>query len=258
LKTTLALLLALAAALIIGCGGGGGGGGSTTATTDATTATSIRIEATYASNTDQTIDLVNLRVGDQLQLRLWGRDATTNNPVLVPSSNWSTTAPSSSLTVTSAGRLTVIGSGATSYLVYANNRSYSATALVKATQPRLVGRVLNDGGVGATRAKLLFYNASGTEVASAFTGSNGSFAATMPTTAKTFLVDMSERTGAYYNQFGFGPSDYNLSCTNRAPLPALSLGTDTTLLSGGGGSIEVYRVIAGSPPPPPPDCGLGG
>ena len=247
------------AAFIIGCGGGGGGSstGSTDATTT-TTATSIRPEATLLSDSSQTIDLDNLQPGDQLQLRLWGRDPSTGNAVIVPSSGWSTNAPASVLTVSSSGLLSAISADAGSYTVSSDGGTYRASAKVKGVQARVVGRIVNDSGVGATRAQINFYNNAGTLVSSAFTGSNGSFGAAVPVSAKTFLVDMSERVGAYYNQFGFGAHDYNPSCTNRAPLPALTAGASTTLVSSGGGSIEVMRIVSGSPPPPPPDCGLGG
>jgi hypothetical protein len=260
LKTFLGLICVVMAAVIIGCGGGGGGG-STTGTTDtttATTATSIRPEATLASDTSQTIDLDNVQPGDQLQLRLWGRNPDTGNAVIVGSSGWSTDAPASVLTVSSSGLLSAISANAASYTVSSNGGKYSATVRVKSPAARVVGFIRNEAGIGATRAKINFYDNSGAIISSAFTGSNGTFGAAVPAAAKTFLVDMSERAGVYYNQFGFGPHDYNLSCTNRAPLPTLATGSTFTLVSSGGGSIEVNRIIAGSPPPPPPDCGLGG
>jgi len=264
LKNLVPIFLCVVAALVIGCGGGGGddGGNPTTGTqtngnsTNGTSATDIRVEGVLSANQNQVVDLENLQPGDQLQLQLWGRRTTNNEPTVVPSSNWSTNAPSSVLTVSSSGLLQVNGVGSGVYRVTANGGAYSANVTVKSDQAVVKGLVRNTEGVGVPRARIRFYRGDGVQLAEAYTGSNGTFQAAIPTDASGFLVDMTERSATYYNQFGYGQNDFSIICpANKAPLPAL---TNQSNVSLNPPAIVVTRKSTGqNPPPPPPDCGIG-
>jgi len=238
------------AAIIIGCGGGGGGGGSST---DGSTTglTSVAIEArdvdSYAA------DLLTVQVGDTLDLRLWGRDATGNVGFEFPT-DWSTNAPSSIATVTPAGVLTAVGASSTIYTIRARGGAFTASLRVRPVGAILRGSVRNTEGSGVPGATSRIYNAGGDELIATQTGSNGSFRVQVPLNSREFLIDLTAIRDRYYNQFGYGAKDYSIICpANKPEIPIPVSGGTVTLA----GTPVVYRKVSGgTPPPPPPGCGL--
>lgn len=254
MKNWTPFVIGAALLVAIACGGGGGGGSSTTSgTTSGTTAgglTDVRIEGVLPNT--YRADFNNIQVADTIALGLWGRDAD-GQVAYATASNFSTNAPSSVATV-SGSTLTVIAASATTYRVFANGTTYSVNFRPKARAAALTGRVRNTTSQGVPDADVYFFSASGANVGSAVTGSDGTFRAVLPTTARTFLVDLGDISTRYYNQFGFGPSEYSVICpANKANLPTLVSGSTVAL----SGNAVVYRKVSGTtPPPPPPDCGL--
>lgn len=89
---------------VIACGGGGGGGGSTSASGGGSGGTFTEVAVEFRTPDNYAVDPSNIRVGDTLQMYLWGRDSTGQIGA-VPSSNWSTTAPGSIAVTSSSGAL---------------------------------------------------------------------------------------------------------------------------------------------------------
>ena len=96
----------------------------------------------------------------------------------------------------------------------------------------------------------MFYTEDGsTEVGRAITTSNGSFRASVPTTARRVTVLIADGS-AYHKTFSIGSNGYvgDLN-TCYAPVPTLTNGTTTALSD----EIRLYRKALG-PPPPPSGC----
>lgn len=239
---------------VIACGGGGGGGGSTSASGGGSGGTFTEVAVEFRTPDNYVVDPSNIRVGDTLQMYLWGRDST-GQIAAVPSSNWSTTAPSSIAVTSSSGAFEAKAATTTSYVVRANGNEYTANFTIKAASGGLVaGRVRNTDSQGVPGAVVRIYNTAGTQLGTAITGSNGTFRVLAPTTATGFLVDLTALGTKYYNQFGYGPSEFSVICPDStATLPPVISSTLTLLPS----NPVVYRKVGGTtPPPPPPDCGL--
>jgi hypothetical protein len=239
---------------VIACGGGGGGGGSTSASGGGSGGTFTEVAVEFRTPDNYVVDPSNIRVGDTLQMFLWGRDSN-GQIAAVPSNNWSTTAPGSVAVTSSSGAFEAKAATTTSYVVRANGNEYTANFTIKAASGGLVaGRVRNTDSQGVPGAFVRIYNAAGAQLGTAVTGSNGTFRVVAPFNATGFLVDMTGLSTRYYNQFGYGASEYSVICPDsKATLPAVSSSSLTLLPS----NPVVYRKVGGTtPPPPPPDCGL--
>ena len=239
---------------VIACGGGGGGGGSTSASGGGSGGTFTEVAVEFRTPDNYVVDPSNIRVGDTLQMFLWGRDSN-GQIAAVPSNNWSTTAPGSVAVTSSSGAFEAKAATTTSYVVRANGNEYTANFTIKAASGGLVaGRVRNTDSQGVPGAFVRIYNAAGAQLGTAVTGSNGTCRVVAPFNATGFLVDMTGLSTRYYNQFGYGASEYSVICPDsKATLPAVSSSSLTLLPS----NPVVYRKVGGTtPPPPPPDCGL--
>jgi len=241
--------------LVIGCGGGGGGGTST-GTTGTTSGTYHSTEATgYVGNSaGSMLDTRNVYVGETVQMEITARDSN-NNLVELNGVNWTTTAPKNIATVSSSGVLTGIGSSAgKSYTISGsyNGSRYSAILIVNPDQDLVTGKVRNASEPIAS-AIVLFYNASGTKVAEAYSTRDGTFVASVPTTATRFTISLSlaDPTNAYYYQeFAFGSNNYIDGTSCLAPLPTPLSAANATALPN---DIVVFLQSLG-PPPPPTGC----
>ncbi len=116
---------------------------------------------------------------------------------------------------------------------------------------RVNGRVVNsESSVGIAGVSVVFYNSGGLAVAQIVTGANGTFSATVPTTARRFHLDKTTIPTGFYGAFEFDAKRYSAligSCS--APLPTLTSGANVTLAT----NIEVPPT-SGPPPPPPNGC----
>jgi hypothetical protein len=207
-----------------------------------------------ASVSGTIVDPENIQVGDVVALTLAG--VGLNGEVVQASvSSWSTTAPGSVATL-SGSTLTATGpSGTSIYELRANalGRAHTAILRIKPVQALVFGRVRTTGGALVAGARVRFFNAGGSEVGRVRSNPDGTFRASVPTTAVTFHLDVDEidpSATVYFRQFAYGPKDYSIAIdTCRAPLPALTNGVSTALPN----DILLYRQGPGVLPPPPPD-----
>jgi len=243
------------AVVLIACGGGGGGGSSTATGTSSGTGGSLTDVVIEFRTTDgYAVDASNIRVGDNLQMYLWGRDSTGQIGYLT-ASDWTTTAPATVATMSGSGEFRAVSASATNYSVRARGNSYTVTFRVNASAGgALAGRVRNVEGQGVPGALVQLFNSSGALTGSAVTGSNGTFRSLAPFTTAKFLVDLSAISSRYYNQFGYGANEYSSICPENKPDTGTIVSSGATILPS---NPVVYRKVEGTtPPPPPPDCGL--
>jgi hypothetical protein len=245
--------------IVIGCGGGGGGGTSTSSSaTNASatgTATDLRLAAPVGGGIY--VDPTNVEVGESLNFNVYGLDSN-RNMVEVTATNWGTNAPASVATLDANGVVTGVSASPTTYTVSASaqNGTVSGSLRVRPAQAKVSGVVMTGAGVAGDPvvtlpgAIVVFYTEDGsTEVGRAVTTSNGSFRASVPTTARRVTVQISD-SSAYHKTFSIGANGYvgDLN-TCYAPVPALTNGTTTPLPD----EIRLYRKVLG-PPPPPSGC----
>ncbi|MFZ4507480.1 MAG: hypothetical protein ACOYON_07265 [Fimbriimonas sp.] len=205
--------------------------------------------------TSTVVDLGNIQVGDKVRLSITGKDGD-GNVVTLPTGAWTTDAPSGVGNISNSNRFNAVGSSGTStYRVQTNaaGRDHFTNLQVKPVQALVFGRTRTTTGAVIPNVIVNFFNSAGVKVGTTRSSSDGTFRASLPTTAVTFHIDLSEAdpySVAYYRQYGFGAKDYAISIPGcRAPLPALTVGVSTNLAN----DIVVYRITSGSLPPPPPD-----
>ncbi|AIE86456.1 hypothetical protein [Fimbriimonas ginsengisoli] len=261
------LLAAVAVLFSSACGGGGGSSsntGNTTATSGDTGLSNTSIITSLDNGAGFGVDLSDLAVGDQVQLRVIGINSSGQN-VIQNGSNWTTTAPASVATVTPTGLLTAVGpTGGTSYLVSGRgpNGTLSANLIIKQPQAFVTGLVRNVNGTGIPRVSISFYNSSNALVGKALTGAQGTFRANLAPTATRFTIDIEAsdpgNNPIYYRQFSYTPPsssgalDYlegGTSCL--ASMPAITSGSTVQL-------SDITLIDRASGPPPPPSGCLGG
>jgi len=241
---------------IMGCGGGGGGGSS--ASTGGTTGALHSLQATlYLQPSNTMLDPRSLLVGDQGQLEITGRDSN-NNLVVVAASGWATNAPPNVATISSGGAITANGASTSTYTISVKygGLTYSASLAVAVAQSIVTG-VVNNGTNAVQFAAVDIFNASGTSVGTAYTARDGTFRASVPSTATQFTVDMAVADPGntiYFDVFAYGPaSNIAVYLENKAclaNLPALTAGGATPLAS----AVVLYPKSTGLPPPPPTGC----
>lgn len=216
----------------------------------------IHLEAPLVSGSP-TLDFGNLLPGDLIQLRAVGihhPSAGGSEIVTVAVTSWRTNAPSSVATVTPAGLMSVNGGSAgQAYTVQCNYAGTTLTQsfLVKTAGAVIAGRVRNTTGNGSVYTLVKFYDASGTLLAQAFTGLDGTFRVVVPATATNFTVDTSASFGIYYGVFAFGTPTYNGNQQGcKAQLPALTSTSSIVLPH----DIVVFDNPGSGPPEPPSGC----
>ncbi len=239
-------------ALVIGCGGGGGGGGTSGGTTSGAVH-GQQVTGYEGGSSSIMIDLRSLVPGDQVQLQITARD-TNNNLVVLSAAGWTTNAPSSVATVTSAGLLSAVGVSSGNYqvtVVYKGAR-YTANLNIVAAQAFVTGRV-SDSSIAVQNAMIDFFDSAGKQVGAAYTARDGTFRASVPTTAVKFSLDMSIPDPGfvfYYNEFAYANNTYLEQTTCLAKLPGtLSTTTPTALTTA---IVPFLRSLG--PPPPPTGC----
>ncbi len=257
-------------ALVIGCGGGGGGGGGTTSLnggqnggqngSTAGTLSSFQVTAYSGVNGGSMVSTQSLIVGQAVQLKVTARDQN-NNLVVLATNGWTITAPSNIATVTSAGVLTV--TGATTNTTYVIHGSYSGNAVTAplatvAAQDFVTGQVKDASSTGIENVLVTFYNASGTQVGSAYTARDGTFLGSVPGSTTRFTINLAASDPApsnYYAQFGFNSEEYLDGTSCLAPLSVTPNSSNPVSLPS---PIEPdIKTVGGTPPPPPTGC-VGG
>lgn len=204
------------------------------------------------------VGLTNLTVGQSVQLEFIGTD-DTNHQVVRQGSNFSTTAPSSVVTVSSSGLLSVVGASASTYSVQGTGPAGTQNQDVSVTGSNafVTGRVRNINGTGVANVKVNFFLANGTLKATARTGPTGSFQAAVPTNVTGFTIDIEQAdppgdNQIYYREFAYGADYYLNGADCPVALPTLTAGSTTAL------PTEVVVADRASGPPPPPSGCLGG
>ena len=241
------------------CGGGGGSSSSTTTTTGTnsgtTGLTNIRVEATLAGFPDSPIDPLNIQAGETIQFQVVGYDSSRQRHIL-SSGNWTTNDNGHVVgTLQSDGTFSATNSSATVFTVtgLSQGKSYSTGYRVKPIQALVTGLILDSNGFGASHVSIVFYTAGGTEVSRAVSQFDGSFRASVPTSAKMFNLDPTTMPkNFYFRSFVYQGKRYTaLDKSCSASLPALTNGTTTPI---GTLTIDAAETNGNpNPPPPPPD-----
>jgi len=243
------------------CGGGGGGTTSTTSTTatDGTDGTLSNVQMIgVLQGTSVGVGLTDLTVGQTVQLEFIGTNSS-NHQVVRAGHNFTTTAPSSVVTLTSDGLLSVVGASGSTFSVQGTGPAGTQTKDLAVTSASafVTGKIRNINGTGVANVKVKFYLANGTQKATAVTGPDGTFRAAVPTNVAGFSVDIEQAdppTGneIYYREFAYGGKYYLNQADCPVPVPALTDGATTALPS------EVVLSDRSAGPPPPPSGCLGG
>jgi len=204
------------------------------------------------------VGLTDLTVGQTVQLKFVGTDST-NHQVTRTGTNFSTTAPSSVVTLTSDGLLSVVGASASTFTVQGKGPAgvQSRDLAVTSASAAVTGKVRNINGTGVANVKVKFYLANGTLKATAVTGPDGTFRAAVPSNVTGFTIDIEQAdppTGneIYFREFAYASKYYLNESDCLVPVPALTDGSTVGL------PAEVVLSDRASGPPPPPSGCLGG
>jgi len=263
LNKGIAWVLLGAVLVFFGSACGGGGGGTTTNTTSTTTTdgstglTNVQMIGVL-QGTNVGVGLTNLAPGQSVQLEFIGTDRT-NHQVVRQGSNFTTTAPASVATLSSSGLLSVVSASATTYSVQGTGPSGSQTRDLSVTSSTafVSGKIRNINGTGVANVKVNFYLANGSLKATAATGPDGTFLATVPTNVTGFSIDIEQADPAsgnqiYYREFAYGAKYYLNEADCPVAVPTLTAGSTTIL------PADVVLADRASGPPPPPSGCLGG
>lgn len=248
-KTFFPFLLALGLVAIISCGGSGVGSGTTSTATTATTAGSGPfLEASVGG---LPTDLTNLQVGDIAQIVVATYDSNNVRSTTTPTGMSAT--DHGAVATLGTSTLTANVSDGNTYTLTAVGGSQSASApfKIKPVQARVTGGVVVAGtSTPVQGVTVLFYNTAGTLVGSAVSQFDGTFNASVPTSATLFTLDATTISSAFAKQFGFATKSFVTGFSCAATLPALTSGAITSLST----PIALYQGSSG-PPPPPTGCG---
>ncbi len=200
----------------------------------------------------QLIDPSNIVAGETVQFQVAGY--TANNTRIVQSaSDWTTTDAFFNSGVLSAnGSFTATNFGGPFTITAVTSTGVQSGSYTVKPQQALVSGTVGDGqGRFAEGVKVLFFDASSTQVGSSVVQSNGFFRASVPVSATTFEIDTTSFNHSnYYNEYFFD-GKWFLPGSCRGALPALSNGVTTNL-----GTIILPATTATNgasvPPPPPP------
>lgn len=260
--TSTALVALLVGLIGCGGGGGGGGGGGFGSGGGATPEPGQYIEFTRVSG-GATVDPLNLKVGDVVQMVLANYDLLGSRTVLFTGS-WTATVGSGILSLDSVtGRFTVLSSPfqyfqfQTTSFIAGSNTLFSQLALVPTATASVTGRVVDlavfsglPTNTGAPFIQVDFFNSSGTRLGSARTNETGWFVASVPTSVVRMMVQSdSIPTSKYFRSVTYQNLVYS-------PLDAgcrISIGP----LGSGSNSLASPLALppkAGSIPSPPNGC----
>lgn len=234
-----------------GCGGGSGGSDGSGGTNG--NVWRYALEATLNGNM---IDPTNIQQGETVQFVIAGY-TTTNQRIVQTVSSWSTDP-----TGDSEGTLSANGS----YASFASGAQFTVTGTVSGAgrtgiarvrppgQALVTGRVVDGYGNMLYGVEIDFYAPGNNLVGTAIAQGNGTFRASVPQTATLFEIKKSSIPVGYYKEYLYHSKWYLPSPSNcMAPLPALTNGQTTALLTDI--TIQPTSVNGSSlPPPPPPLC----
>ena len=215
----------------LACGGGGGGGNGgggnvsviltpSTATVGPNGQVPMAAVVTGSSNGDVT----------------WSTTNGTITPTGIGTATYTAPNGDSTATITATS---VASSGATD-----NSVVTSQSGLATVT-----GRVVRQNtSTGLANVVIEFRDAGGSTVATATTNAFGQFGGGTPPTAVRFHVRNTTVPAGYYRQYIYNSLRYATTITTcSAPLPALTAGTTTALLT------NIGMPLSSGPPPPPPN-----
>jgi len=134
-----------------------------------------------------------------------------------------------------------------------NGVNYTTPYAVQVDQVRLLGTVLAEGTNAAqlAGAKLHFYDGTGSLVGTVTVQYDGSFRASVPTTASTFTIIADTVPTTFYASYNYLSLQYDAGVSGcYAPLPTgLAIGTSSLA-----GTIYVTPRITGQDAPPSTGC----
>lgn len=251
------LFLLVVFILAIACGGGGGSNSTTNTTTSTTTGGTTKAEAVLAGNPSQIIDPLNIQVGETIQFEVVHYTAANVRSVLA-SSNWTTTDNGASVgTLSPSGVLTASASSPGTFTATGTSggSNFSINYLVKPIQALVSGTMLDSNGDPVSGVSIVFYTAGGTPVGRVKTASNGTFRASVPTTATKFNLDPTTMSfDKYFKSFVFSSKRYSalIATSCAAPLPPLTNGVTTPISTV---TVDAAMTLGQHNPPPPPPNG---
>jgi len=249
-KVKLWFTFAGAAAILwlIGPGCGGGGGSSTGTGTG--NIVRWQIEAT---KNGAVIDPTNIVLGETVQFRMAGYDASGNRSIQSASGWVADPTGQTEGTMSSNGQFATIAYGpAFTVSATSGGNQIEGAACVKSSADALVtGHVIDGLGDNVPGVTIDFYDVASNLVGTSVTQFDGTFRAAVPSTAVTFEVDKALIPAGYYKEYLYGSNWYLPQGNCRAPLPSLTGGV-TTALSGAITLPPTTFNGANLPPPPPP------
>jgi hypothetical protein len=248
-------------AVIIGCGGGGASTtGTSTSTSTSTSGDTIVTRMIAVNPAGKFVDPTNLQPGDTVTFKVASIDLTTDTYQPLGNGGFSTTDATNaagSLNRSSGVFTATNPTGGTEYTVSttSNGTTYSMLYGVTPVEPRLSGSLIDNNGLPVPFVQVIFFDAGHNQVGAATSQPDGSFNASLPTTAVRFnLKSSTVSTSAYYNSFEYGSGSYGpLIVGCDAPLPGLTNGATTPLPN----TILLFATFTGgtpNTPPGPPSC----
>ncbi|MCB0826520.1 MAG: hypothetical protein KDC26_10050 [Armatimonadetes bacterium] len=247
-------------AITLGCGGGGtgggGGGGGNNLGVIPTAGQYIEIINSFGV----IVNSMNLEVGQTYQVVFANYDGVGNRTPLVASNFTLSGGGAGAATINTSGQLIVTGTTTQTFTVSATVTvittpiTKSVTCYVPNTvtsTAKVSGKVISSNGTtGLSFLLVECYDNNGILVGGALTLANGTFTATVPTTATKLTIRSNTIPTEYHAAMKYLGKNYSTgSAVCRVPLPALVSGGTVGL----SGNIIIPQQVDG-PPPPPDGC----
>lgn len=239
----------LALGPIVGCGGGGTSGGPPPP--------NIVRYAVEATKGGVIIDPTNIAAGETVQFVVAGYTAS-NQRTVVSSSEWSLDATGQSEgSISASGQFAATTAGpAFNVFAMSGGQQRIGVAQVRAAgQAFVTGRLIDGRGSNLSGLRVDFYDATSALVGTSFTQYNGTFRAIVPVSAVTFEVSKNYIPVGYYKEYFYASKWFLPLGLCRAPLPLLTAGVSTALLTDVTVPPTTFNGSSLPPPPPPSPCG---
>lgn len=176
-------------------------------------------------------DPLNFQIGENFVFQLVAYDKTTGARVILPASFFSNDIDGTyGLLGQNSGNFNASSvATADDQTLYATYQgvSYESKYAVRPRQARVVGKVLStDTNTPQAGVELLFYTSTGQFVGKVVTAADGSYRASVPTSAFEFTINGNSINPGNWREFMFNSLTFDASNADcRAVLPALQQGT---------------------------------
>lgn len=273
-------VIAVAAVILVGCGGGGGGSssgssasggsnGSTNGGSNGNTGLTVGPMLVAVNSANKIVDPTNLQAGNRVTFEVVTINAGTLVVSPVQGARFSTSDSSGVAGSLNSNSGVFIANNVSSVQSFTMTgrvglQAYSALYAVNPVQATVTGSVMDTNGNSVPFAVVTFYDANSNQVGTCKASLDGSFSASVPTSAVRFGFAQSSIPPAmnpsnipsmgYFQVFYYGNGTYNFSSSCGAPLPALTVGQVTPLPNSP--TIAAAFSVSGAAitPPPPAGC----